>query len=337
MISRLLLTTFFISLVAFCHGNLLKNRLLSSKSGDFIVVEQNKITSILSVHSKEKNRLVLEEISIPSHMATRITDWKAWVDKAAPHHSSWVMYEIDTKTDEVLECFSFSKSGWLKLSDQDYWLACLFKIPLKQIPSQDRRKIGPAPMGGEKDYRKIWNPSVRFEGKDRSIPSTAYQGNWPDDGTELAKKRFTLYFDEKKLSPFPCWIQVSNPHITFNVRIIDGGKNLKSPYKSLPKRPPEILRVTKNIKQGYRLYIDSPKYFEEYLLYVRDISEPHKTLTRVSFTSSKKEGQLIIDIPFSSLAGHLQNVHLYSWVITPKCTPSIHTESKEPFLWKDLE
>lgn len=331
---KLLILTIAFTSITLCHANLLKSRILKGKKGEYVVMQQGKMTSILSIHSHINNRLILEEIAIPSARATNINDWKNWVKNEAPGHSSWVMYEVDLKKNTVIECYSFSKSAWLDLSQQSYWLASLFKIPLKKVPESHRKKIGPEPHFGEKDYRKVWNPTVHFESQEYKVESTAYKGVWPDDGSELAKKRFEIYFDSKNISSFPTWVQVSNPHITFNVQIIDSGHSLKSIYKSIPRRAPEFTKKMIRTAKEYQLFITSPEYYEELILYARDLSSPQKTLIPIHTEQViKNHNTKQLTVPNSSLCGVLKNGHRYSWVISPKNTPSIHTESSDTFKW----
>src|SRR4029078_328840 len=88
-----------------------------------------------------------------------------------------------------------------------------------------------------------------------------YHTTWPDDGSELARKIVSLYFDKEKKFPLPFWIQVDTSHATAAMRTIDCGKNLTSPYRSLPRRVPEFVGLPQRCENKLKLSLKSPKYY----------------------------------------------------------------------------
>ena len=122
--------------------------------------------TLLSIRSITPTSFILEEISVPSEqLKERPSSWKQWVEARAPGHTSWSAIEIERKTGEILECYSFSHASWIPLSSRESLIATLLKVPLHPIPDTKRRKIGPPPQSGEIDTRKRWEPSTSFEGQ----------------------------------------------------------------------------------------------------------------------------------------------------------------------------
>ena len=220
----------------------LQDRLVRARVGDFIVTEQDKHYSLLFVRSLTQESIVLEEVSISqAKLNLKQIDWQGWLKQKAPGHTSWTLLEIDCKTGALIECFSYSKMGWLVLDEQEQFLTRLLTLPLSPVPKTARKKIGPPPSGGELDRRSIWNPPLVVEGKKRAKPSfEVWQTKWPADGTLLSLCTLQLYFSaENPAFPFPYWLEVQSPHYTFKMRTIDSGHGLTSPYKGeIPRRTP---------------------------------------------------------------------------------------------------
>src|SRR3989344_4760563 len=203
---------------------MLKQRFCQAKNGDYIVTESNQTFTILAIRSMTPRSLILEEITAP--LKKRPSSWSEWVKAKAPGHSSWSMMEIDLQSGEVLECYSFSRSAWVQFAPSENLVASLLQLPLHSVDSKQRRRIGPPPGDGESDVRKIWHPPLVFEGKTLSkVTFDAFEAKWPADGSELAEKVITLYFDRELQFPLPYWIQVDLSHATSHVRAIDSGHN----------------------------------------------------------------------------------------------------------------
>jgi len=216
----------------------LKERLATAKKGDYIVVEANQMVTLLSIRSITPTALVFEEISAPlERLKQTPLSWPEWIKARAPGHTSWSMVELDVQNGEIVECYSFSRSTWIRLSLKESLFATLLQLPLKTVPPDQRRKIGPAPMAGEPDVRKVWNPPLTYEGqKLENARFNVFETTWPEDQTELSNKKVSLYFAEEKRFPFPFWIQVETSHTAAALRTIDSGSNLPSIYRNLPRR-----------------------------------------------------------------------------------------------------
>ncbi len=213
--------------------NKLQIFLSKASAGDFIVAESGKLLTVISIRSISPKSVVLEEISAPiKNIKPRPSSWKDWVKNKSPGHSSWSLIEIDLGTGEILKCYSFSRSSHIQITSKESLFATLLQLPLKAVPSDKRRRIGPPPSSGESDFRKLWQPPLVFEGTPvKNSSFHVFETNWPKDGTELEGKEITLYFDQDMRIPLPFWIQAETAHATFHLRTIDSGKNLSSPMR----------------------------------------------------------------------------------------------------------
>jgi hypothetical protein len=209
-------------------------------AGDFLVTVQNSNYTLFLISSADEQRLVVEEISIPEKAwKSKKYTWASWVAKGAPGHTSWVCYDIDLATGQLSDYYSFSRKGWLQVTDMDQFLTTLLKVKFHDITSEKRRKKGHAPSRGAHDHRPIWHPPLVFEGKQiADVSFRAWEATWPKDGSDLAGSTITVYLPETAgtfPTYFPYWIEVSQKIGSGKLRIIDAGKQLSSP-KQRPLR-----------------------------------------------------------------------------------------------------
>lgn len=197
----------------------IKERFENAHEGQYVVTEQSKLISFMRIQSLSDKRLVLEEISLPSHKAKKIA-WRRWYRDGAKGATSHLLYEIDLEKGACTNIYSPQRNASLTSSAEQLFTN-LIALSLTPIREKERKRIGPPPQEGL-DMRKIWNPPLVQNGK--KLPKTetkAYKARWPDDGTELTGKFLELYFHEN--SPFPCWMEISNSAATFKIRLIDSG------------------------------------------------------------------------------------------------------------------
>lgn len=314
----------------------LKERLQKAKPGDFIVTEANKMITVLSIRSITPASLILEEISAPlQNLQQRPASWPAWVEAKAPGHTSWSMIEIDLQNGQVIECYSFSRSTWVRLSQKESLFATLLQLPLKNLPQDKRRKIGPAPLAGEPDHRKIWNPPLVFDGKKIANPRfEVYETTWPEDGTELSNKEISIYFDKEKKFPLPFWIQVETSHATAALRTIDSGKNLPTVYSTLPRRVPEFVGLPQKSENKLQLSLKSPKYYHQFELFAIDVTTKEKQIYPIIHSLVQGEDEwLTVEIDQEELNQNLQSDHRYTWLLVPVGHSESYTQSVKPFVW----
>jgi len=314
----------------------LKERLEKAKSGDYIVTEANKMVTVLAIRSITPTSLILEEISAPVQNLKKMpASWTEWIKAKAPGHTSWSMIEIDLQTGAVLECYSFSRSAWIQLAQKESLFATLIQLPLQPIGLDKQKRIGPPPMAGEADVRKIWAPPLISEGqKIENVKFDVFETTWPQDGTELAGKEVSLYFDQEKKFPFPFWIQVQTAHATAALRTIDSGKKFASIHRSLPRRIPQFIGLPQKTENGLRLSLKSPKYYREFELFAIDITTKEKQITPI--THSLIQGQdefLSVEISQEELKETLKQDHRYTWLLVPIGHSESYTESIKPFVW----
>lgn len=216
----------------------LRDNLRRAKPGDYIVTAQNKTYTLLHIHSKVGDTLTIEEITVPANRIPQYDFyWKTWVSQNAPCNTSWVMYAINLQTGEMLEFYSFTKNGWYDLSQADNILSTLLNLKLSYIPPEQRKKVGPPPVDGSRDWRSTWQPRMVVDGE--PINGVAFDGwrtHWPKDGSELSGKAIEVYVpheNDKYPSYFPYWLQISGVIGKAKVRIIDSGTEMESPKPGL--------------------------------------------------------------------------------------------------------
>ncbi len=316
----------------------LKDRLAKAKSGDYIVAETGKTTTLLAIRSVHPHSIVFEEISIPTQNLPKVlSSWSDWVKARAPGHSSWSMTEIDPSTGNILECYSFSRSAWVQLSKQESLLATILQLPLQRIGEEARKKIGPPPLDGESDHRKIWAPTLIFEGKTIDKPHfSVFETFWPHDGSELSSKKVSVYFDEEIYFPLPYWVQIDTTHATGHMRTVDAGKNLSSPHRSIPRRVPQFASAPQKTERGLKLTLKSPLYYRQFDLFAIDVTEKEKQFYPLVHSTVRGEGELVtLEVAEEDLNQTLTSEHRYTWLVVPTGYSEAYTEFLKPFTWSE--
>ncbi len=327
----------FVFLSSFTMGD----RLFTAKKGDYIVTQQEKNYSLLLVKELENESIILEEVTIPTgKFSLAKQDWKTWMASGAPGHTSWTQYEIDKETLKLIECYSFSKRGWLYLEESEHFLSGLLSLKLHRIDPVERKKIGPSPRSGEQDQRPLWNPSINLEGTKTKLLCDAWKGFWPKDETLLSSCQITLYFPPNSTSAFPVWIEANNGHFNYSIKIIDLGSDLSSFIKSsLPRRPPQIGKQITKIKTGIKIPIKSPAYYKKFSLFAFDLLSPSNRIGPIPFTleKEKEKESLSFFISSTELQKNFTKDHKYKWILVPENSLGIPsgfpTESEDFFLW----
>jgi len=318
----------------------LKERIQQAHNGDYLVFESNKMITVLSIRSITKDSIVLEEISAPSqNLLKHPTSWAEWIKNKAPGHTSWSMTEINLKDGQIIECYSFSRASWIQISQKESLFATLLQLPLEFLKPEKRSRIGPPPPDGELDVRKIWEPPLYFEGKKKSNSHfDAYQTSWPKDGSELSGKTISLYFDHETRFPFPFWIQIEAAYAAISIRAIDAGRNLPSPFSSLPKRIPEFVGQPKKTKNGLLLSVKSPKYYHKFELFAVDVTGKERQIHPISHSLIEGDNEfLTIEIQEDQLRKTLESDHRYTWLLVPAGNTQSYTQTTKPFLWSGTD
>ena len=336
---RIGIVSFFFCLSSFLGAaeTSFQSRLEKARSGDYIVTEANKMITVLTIRFLTPSSVVFEEISIPSQKLKNYpSSWSEWVKNRAPGHTSWAMVEIDLDNHQPLECYSFSRAAWIGISQQESLLSTLLQLPLKLVPLDKVRRIGPPPLDGEPDRRQVWMPPLSVEGqKIEQAKFDIYETQWPKDSSELSGKTVTLYFDQEGRFPLPYWIQVETTHVTATMRVIDSGQNLASPYTSLPRRVPEFIGTPQWTNKGtLRLSLKSPKYYKNFELFAIDITTKEKQIFPIACSIAKGQGEMLnIEIEKTELSEVFEPGHRYTWLLVPAGYSEFYTESTLPFNW----
>lgn len=220
----------FLLTLPFClQAHTIKDQLMKAQPGDYIVSEQGSIRTLLLVRKVASSSIQLEEVSAPvSKIKTVTSSWKTWLENHAPGHTSWTIYTIDFGDEKVSESYSRSQQEELYCDDSDYLFAKLLSLPLQEVPSHSRKRIGAPPKDTELDTRVMWNPELVIGGEKIKKPVfTVYKAKWPSDHSDLSQCSFEFYFDAARPNfPFPYWLEISNGHYTLKLRILDSGSGL---------------------------------------------------------------------------------------------------------------
>ncbi|MCE2983869.1 MAG: hypothetical protein LW832_09935 [Parachlamydia sp.] len=213
----------------------LKENLKGARPGDYLVVSSNKTNTLMHIFDKKNNVVTVEEVSVPDGRRPPLS-WKEWILANAPGNTSWVMYDIDLTTGQMLRYFSFTKNGWYSIPDADNFLSKLLNLKLTRIDDAARKRVGP--KGPGIDRRALWQPRMIVDGKPvNNVFFDAWRTRWARDGSELSGKVIDIYLPkESELYPayFPYWLQINGAIGKAKIRIIDSGRHLHSPKSPLP-------------------------------------------------------------------------------------------------------
>jgi len=202
----------------------LKDRVDQIEAQDYIVYAHKSSFTLLTVRAVADQTITLEEIT--GALAQMPSNWQKWLDEQAPFHTSWTTYVIDKKTFAVIDTEAKADD---ELREAPPILTKLLSLELTPIAASDRKKIGPQPLPGEVDLRKIWSPKIIFNNKEVQTHVSGYTLVWPKDDSELSGRMLVVYVPDSIALPYlPYWIEVLSGPLKFKVFAIDSGKKLKS-------------------------------------------------------------------------------------------------------------
>ncbi|NGX43977.1 MAG: hypothetical protein K1060chlam3_00135 [Candidatus Anoxychlamydiales bacterium] len=330
----ILLLFLVFSIRAFSEDNLFKKRLKEAKKGDFVIFEYNKLYSSLSVFEidTENNRVILEEITIPKESFDKKISFRDWMEKKAKASTSWTMYEIDLDENKIIDTYSVSRNCFIDLKDQISITVKLLDLELKKLLDRDRKKIGPPPSSGEMDRRAFWQPMKYIDGKRlKRAKFDVYRSFWPEDSSELSLKRFDIYFDETFV--FPYFIEVNNGHMSYMIKGVDSGKDLKSAISFFPKRAAEITDMKKQA-DILTIFVKNASHFKSFNLYAIDTSREDKVIHPLEFELGKEKDLVFLNVDLKNINEIFEKNHKYRFVIAPHSAQDIYIESRDLFVWK---
>jgi hypothetical protein len=213
-----------------------KDKLYQATPGEYIVFEQNKILTLLTVSKNSENYITLEEISFKKPQE-KISSWNTFIQNKCKEALSWTSLVINKKETKILECTSYTQQENTTLLEQKNLFIQLLNLPLQTTHLEDRKKIGPRPLDGEKDRRSFWLPEVVKEGvKLEPKPEMdIVEAFWPKDHSELEGKKIHFYFAKNGFS-LPYFIQIDTTHLKLTLPAVDSGEHLILPRPIILKK-----------------------------------------------------------------------------------------------------
>ncbi|MCH9627142.1 MAG: hypothetical protein S4CHLAM2_07770 [Chlamydiales bacterium] len=341
MMKKCLLIFCFLSSLLFGNELCLKNKLAEAEPGSYIVTEQNKNFTLIHIHEKNPQSVVIEEVTIPAARFARARlPWRTWFEKGAPGHTSWTMSLVNLNTGTFEESFSFTHQGWINLSNSDSFFTTLLNLQFRPVPENKRRRVGLPPGYNKTDYRPYWNPLLTVDGERiPHIPFVSWVARWPSDGSELSRKYVEIYLPCSVDDPsvpayptyFPYWIEVDGKIGSAKVRIVDSGMGARSPKPPLPLRPPELIGEGKLIETGLALHLKTPPYYTDFLVIAEQSDAPlGKTFPLPCQTKQIDEQTVQLHIPQEQLTNLMTPGESYHFLISPKEDPQINLATKNP-------
>lgn len=214
----------------------LKEKLYNAEEGSFLVMDQNKTYTLLYIQCNDQTRVVLEEVSIPEALLPKPwMGWKCWFEQGAPGNTSWTRAVLHLESALFEEMYSFTRGSFVNLSCLDPFLTTLLTLPFTLVPEKERRHIGLPPGHNKPDHRPLWHPRLITNGCQVSnIYFTCWFTRWPNDGSELARKKIFVYLPEKRdelayPTFFPYLVEIEGKVGSIKLRIIDSGTKAVSP------------------------------------------------------------------------------------------------------------
>lgn len=210
---------------------ILRDNLQRAHPGDYVVISSNKIQTLMHIYAKKNEILTIEEIAVPESKRSSETNWKEWVSQGAPENISWVMFDIDLHTGQMMRYYSFTKKNWFEIPDADNFLSKLLNLKFTKIPESARKRVGPKPISGP-EWRPLWQPRMIVEGQPlHGVAFDAWRTKWPRDGSDLSGKTIEVYLprdSQRYPAYFPYWLQINGAIGKAKIRIIDSGSQLQS-------------------------------------------------------------------------------------------------------------
>lgn len=218
------------------EGLILRDNLQRAQPGDYIVISSNKTQTLMHIYAKQNQILTIEEIAVPESKRSSEVGWKEWVQKGAPGNTSWVMFDIDLRSGQMVRYYSFTKKNWFEIPDADNFLSKLLNLKFTKIPDNSRKRIGPKPTSGP-ELRPLWHPRMIVEGRSiQGVVFDAWHTKWPRDGSDLSSRTIEVYLprdSQRYPAYFPYWLQINGAVGKAKIRIIDSGNQLQSPKSPL--------------------------------------------------------------------------------------------------------
>ena len=323
--------TFFSLSIFFLNAITLKEKLQDAKKGDFAIYEFNKTIHSISIYGISKDKVILEEVSFPSNLVDK-KNLKKILEEGNIYPTNHMIYEIDLKKNIIKKAYSYINSSFIDLKDDESIFLKLINLNIRNLNDNERKKIGPSPMEGEKDRRRLWIPQKIKNGKiTNNFQVEVGRAFWPNDSSIFANKVLDLYYDKEIF--FPYFIEIESAGISYFIKTIDSGSNLKSHIKNIPKKPPQF----KSMKAYYDeivFKIEQDNEINELILYALDISNFEKEFIEMLCSFEKNGDEIILKVKKDFLNNILKKDHKYKWIATSKNKKDIYIELNKIFIFK---
>jgi hypothetical protein len=314
----------------------LKETFAEARAGDYFATQQGKTYSLLLIRECSSPKMIIEEITIPAvQFDKQNLSFREWLDEGAPGHTLWTVSQIHLESGKFEECYSYVHKGWLDLSEGSHFLSTLLNLEFHPIKKDDRKMVGFPPKYGMEDKRTPWAPPIVWEGGRVHSPCSAYYTRWPNDYSEIAKRKIEVYFpDDPQVaaSYFPYWIEVDGKVTTFQLRVIDSGTNLFSNQHDMPQKAPKITHVESLRDGGLTVTFHSPSYFEEFHIIAETPGSPFSPPQFLPHKISR-EGEIChLSLSSSVLNEQLNPTETYQLYLSPQEAPFLSVPVGKPLV-----
>lgn len=339
---------FFMLSFGLCQANTLtlKEKFFEAVPGSYVVLEQNKTYTFLHVFEKSSDRIVLEEVVVPASRFFRTQmSWKDWFERGGPGHTAWTMTQINLNTGQLEEIYSFVHHGWIETAKADNFISTLMNLPFKEVPTHQRKRVGPTPLPGRTDHRLLWNPRMIVNGcVVTNVPFSVWRGRWPSDGSEISHKMIEIYIPENASSPentfyptyFPYWLEVEGKIGGAKVRVVDSGLNALSPMPRMPHRPPQLMNNGVFSPEGLAFEVSAPPHFKEFMVIAEEVDAPlgNTIVLPAEVIVSKEQDELTVFVNKDFLEQALTPGEPYLFSLSPKEDPTLNIEIPSPLVYR---
>lgn len=218
----------FLPTLCFCDLSLQEN-IKKSQPGDYAIYEVDKTTCAIIIKKISLPFVTVVEINSPKK---NIKKPRQWIENGAEGNTSWLEYTVDIESIRIIDCYSRSQKSQVLMNKEDSFFLKLLELKFTHLQAENRKKIGPEPLSGEIDRRKVWSPPVLINAKRlKNVNVRAYGAKWPTDNSYLSGKQIHCYFSSALENFYlPYWIQLTDEsEAAFNIRATDHGKFISLP------------------------------------------------------------------------------------------------------------
>jgi len=190
-------------------GGTLIDYLSSLQKGEIVVYQFRQSVSAVCVEES-----ALRILTTTSDTAARegYSSWLDWVNDGAPGFLNDETIGLKNGKIERIKALS---------SDRLAWFITLLQLNLVPLPLEQRRRAGPPPRPGERDFRPIWQPKIIVHSKVIESKSEAFTAQWPKDSSPMADRELVLYFPVSAQAVQALPYRIETRSASYFVQVID--------------------------------------------------------------------------------------------------------------------